>query len=93
MSYRDKPLTCQDCGTAFIFTVADQEQNAEKGFTNEPSRCHTCRQQRKSVRAFNTGERYGRRYLIGGDLDGQPLNIEKPNILLDNQKRLPGGMS
>jgi CxxC-x17-CxxC domain-containing protein len=48
MSYADKTLTCQDCGMDFVFTAGEQEFYAQKGFTNEPSRCPSCRQARKA---------------------------------------------
>ncbi|HEX9369521.1 MAG TPA: zinc-ribbon domain containing protein [Roseiflexaceae bacterium] len=48
MSYTDKTITCQDCGTDFVFTAGEQEFYAQKGFTNQPSRCPACRQQRKA---------------------------------------------
>jgi CxxC-x17-CxxC domain-containing protein len=50
VSYADKPLTCRDCGTSFLFTAGEQEFFAQKGFTNEPSRCPACRAARKSER-------------------------------------------
>jgi CxxC-x17-CxxC domain-containing protein len=46
--YQDKTLICQDCGKEFIWTAAEQEFYAEKGFTNEPKRCKECREKRKS---------------------------------------------
>lgn len=48
MSYADKNLTCRDCGVEFVFTAGEQEFYAQKGFTNEPTRCPTCRQARKA---------------------------------------------
>ncbi len=48
MSYANKTLTCRDCGTEFVFTAGEQEFYAQKGFTNEPTRCPSCRQQRKA---------------------------------------------
>ena len=45
---KDKTIKCQDCGNDFIFTVRDQEFYAEKGFTNEPKRCFSCRKKRKA---------------------------------------------
>src|SRR3954469_6893300 len=48
LSYADKPLTCRDCGQAFVFTTGDQEFFAQKGFTNEPTRCPDCRAARKA---------------------------------------------
>jgi hypothetical protein len=51
VSYADKPLTCRDCGTSFLFTAGEQEFFAQKGFANEPSRCPECRAARKSQRS------------------------------------------
>src|SRR4051794_41912502 len=48
LSYADKPMTCRDCGQAFVFTTGEQEFFAQKGFTNEPSRCPDCRAARKA---------------------------------------------
>lgn len=49
----DKTLTCKDCGAEFIFTEGEQAFYAEKGFTNEPQRCATCRKVRKEQRQNN----------------------------------------
>ena len=56
MSYEDRTLTCQDCGQPFTFSADDQSFHAEKGFTNEPKRCTSCREIRRNER--NGG--YGR---------------------------------
>ena len=48
MSFADKTITCRDCGTPFVFTAGEQEFYASKGFINEPTRCPTCRQARKT---------------------------------------------
>lgn len=48
MSYADKTLSCRDCGAEFTFTASEQEFYAQKGFTNEPSRCTGCRAARKA---------------------------------------------
>ena len=50
MSYQDKVLTCADCGTQFVFSANEQAFYAERGFTNEPKRCPTCRQAKKQQR-------------------------------------------
>ena len=50
MNYEDKTLTCLDCGQPFTFTVDEQTFHAEKGFTNEPKRCTSCRQARRGQR-------------------------------------------
>ncbi len=48
MSYEDKNLTCQDCGSTFVFSADDQSYHAEKGYQNEPKRCPDCRSSRRA---------------------------------------------
>ncbi|MFY9813379.1 MAG: zinc-ribbon domain containing protein [Dehalococcoidales bacterium] len=55
MSFQDKQLTCADCGANFTFSADEQEFFQTKGYTNEPKRCPTCRQARKSDRNGRTG--------------------------------------
>jgi CxxC-x17-CxxC domain-containing protein len=55
--YEDRTITCADCGQEFIFTASEQAFYAEKGFTDAPKRCKSCRQSRKAQR--NTGSSYG----------------------------------
>ena len=55
MAYTDKTLTCVDCGASFTFSAEDQEYHASRGFTNEPKRCASCRQARKSERGGGGG--------------------------------------
>jgi len=45
--YRDRLLTCRDCGNDFTFTAGEQEFYASKGLTNSPSRCPGCRAARR----------------------------------------------
>jgi len=45
--YRDRVLTCRDCGNDFTFTAGEQEFYASKGLTNTPSRCPSCRALRR----------------------------------------------
>jgi CxxC-x17-CxxC domain-containing protein len=51
----DKTLTCRDCGATFVFTQSEQDFYAQKGFTNEPSRCPDCRAARKAQRGDTGG--------------------------------------
>lgn len=48
MEKKDKTLVCKDCGQEFVFTTGEQEFYEEKGFTNEPVRCKTCRDAKKN---------------------------------------------
>ncbi len=60
MSFVDKTITCRDCGEDFVFTVGEQEFYAEKGFTNEPTRCPACRRANKARRnSTGGGASYG----------------------------------
>jgi CxxC-x17-CxxC domain-containing protein len=71
MSYADKTITCRDCGTDFVFTSGEQEFYAQKGFTNEPTRCSACRQARKAGGGRSGGrESYGSRGYDDGDSYG-----------------------
>lgn len=68
MSYADKTLTCRDCGTDFVFTAGEQEFYAQKGFTNEPTRCVSCRRARKASAGGNGA--YAERESYGGSRGG-----------------------
>ena len=63
MSFTEKSLQCSDCGKTFAFTVEEQEFYQSKGYTNEPKRCLSCRQARKSERggggSYGGSSRYG----------------------------------
>ncbi len=61
MSFTDRTLTCVDCGASFVFTAEDQTYHAEKGYTNDPKRCPTCRSQRRGQRDGGAGAGYGER--------------------------------
>ena len=50
MTYQDRTLICRDCGQEFAFTVGEQEFFAQRGFTNDPTRCPECRAARKADR-------------------------------------------
>ena len=54
MSFADKTLTCRDCGSPFVFTAGEQEFYAEKGFTNQPSRCSDCFQSQRQDRSYSS---------------------------------------
>ena len=55
MSFQDKSIQCSDCGTTFTFSADEQELFASRGYTNEPKRCPSCRQARKSARNGDSG--------------------------------------
>jgi CxxC-x17-CxxC domain-containing protein len=45
----DKSITCVDCGEEFLFTAGEQAFYRERGLTNEPTRCKSCREKRKAA--------------------------------------------
>ncbi|MBI4287414.1 MAG: zinc-ribbon domain containing protein [Chloroflexi bacterium] len=55
MSFQDKSIQCSDCGITFTFTSGEQEFFSSKGYTNEPKRCPSCRQAKKSESGGNSG--------------------------------------
>ncbi|MBN1856442.1 MAG: zinc-ribbon domain-containing protein [Dehalococcoidia bacterium] len=55
MSFEDKTITCRDCGQTFTFTESEQQFFAEKGFTNEPKRCPTCRRAKREGSSSTAG--------------------------------------
>ena len=59
MSFQEKTLQCADCGADFSFTAEEQEFFQSKGYTNEPKRCPSCRQARKTERNTSRGSSYG----------------------------------
>ena len=55
MAFQDRNLTCVECNQSFVFTADDQQYHSDKGYTNEPKRCPTCRQARRSNRGYDGG--------------------------------------
>jgi CxxC-x17-CxxC domain-containing protein len=50
LAHEDKTLVCKECGKEFVFTAGEQDFYEEKGFTNEPQRCKSCRDARRNNR-------------------------------------------
>ncbi len=63
MPYSDRTITCVDCNQPFEFSAAEQEVFANRGFTNDPKRCPSCRAARR-----------GDRYSDGGNGGGYQSN-------------------
>lgn len=51
MTFADRPLSCRDCRSAFVWTAGEQEFYQQKGLLHEPQRCPDCRQKAKAERA------------------------------------------
>lgn len=54
MAYEDRTLTCVECGGEFTFSADDQEFHASRGY-QDPKRCPSCRQTRRSERGGGGG--------------------------------------
>lgn len=72
MAFEDKTLICRDCGKEFVFTAREQEFYAEKGFQNEPSRCKTCRDARKTSNGSSSARQM---YEVTCDECGKPTQV------------------
>jgi len=57
--FTDRDLTCVDCGATFVFSADDQAYHQERGFTNEPRRCPSCRAARRAESRGDSGGGYG----------------------------------
>ena len=55
VAFQDRDLACVECNQTFVFTADDQQYHSEKGYTNEPKRCPTCRASRRANRGFGGG--------------------------------------
>lgn len=66
MCYEDKTIVCVDCGAEFTFSADEQQRFAERGFTNEPKRCKTCRDAKKAQQGGPGGGGGGSSYGGGG---------------------------
>lgn len=67
MAFSDKTIVCRDCGTQFTFTSGEQEFYRNKGLLNEPTRCTSCRSQRRTSYRDSDGMNNGNG---GGGGDG-----------------------
>ena len=55
MVFEERTLTCVECSASFPFTVEDQQFHSERGYTNEPKRCPSCRDTRRAERRGGMG--------------------------------------
>jgi CxxC-x17-CxxC domain-containing protein len=49
VSGSDITLVCRDCNNRFEFTAGEQQYYATHGLTHQPTRCASCRAQRKAT--------------------------------------------
>ncbi len=50
MAFEDKSLQCVECSATFVFSAEEQSFFQSKGYTNEPKRCPSCRETRRTQR-------------------------------------------
>ncbi|MDP7469235.1 MAG: zinc-ribbon domain containing protein [Dehalococcoidia bacterium] len=56
MSFEDRSLNCVECNAEFTFTADEQQSFATRGYTNDPKRCPSCRETRRSQRSGYSGD-------------------------------------
>jgi len=57
LELQDKSLVCYDCGTTYVFSVAEQQEFQAKGHNHPPKRCPACRAKRAARRPERPVER------------------------------------
>lgn len=58
MAFLDKTLVCRDCEAEFVFTAGEQEFYEQRSLVHEPTRCPTCRLERRRGRSgYSSGPR------------------------------------
>ena len=50
MAFDDRTLACKECGAEFVFTAGEQEFYERKGLIHDPTRCPSCRAERRRTR-------------------------------------------
>lgn len=93
MTYRDTPVTCQECGKTFIFTVEKQRQLAERGQpVVTPTLCEVCTQRVRyggklhgRIKWFDPAKGFG---FITQD-DGDEIFVHRSGIPLTDDGTLP----
>ena len=86
MPYSDRTLTCRSCGSSFVFTSGEQTFYSSRGLQNEPGRCPSCRDARRSGPAQSDSYvRYGAFASFGGRTPRQmhPATCERCNQLTE----------
>ena len=59
MGFQNKSICCSDSGSNFTFSADEKELFQSWGYNNEPKRCHSCRQARKSEQYENGSYNHG----------------------------------
>ncbi|HUG48054.1 MAG TPA: zinc-ribbon domain containing protein [Candidatus Limnocylindria bacterium] len=68
--FTDRTISCLDCGAEFQFTAGEQDFYAQRGFTEPPKRCTTCRAARKAARSQSSYAMAGSSGYGGGTSSG-----------------------
>jgi hypothetical protein len=77
-------MTCQHCEHKFPFSVGEQEFYKEKGYSNEPRRCQTC----KEVTNKGTNSKVARDQAAArGDNTARNKVLKKAHKAVRNQRK------
>ena len=93
MNYRDTLVTCQECGTQFVFTVEKQRQMADRGLEIvTPDHCASCTQRIKygdklhgHIKWFSLEKGYG--FVV--QEDGSEVFVHRSGVPLTDDGSLP----
>jgi len=79
VAFKDKKITCKECGKEFDFTASEQEFYQEKGLY-EPKRCSDCRKAKRQERFSD--KRYEITCAQCGAKDTVPFEPKNPEGIL-----------
>jgi CspA family cold shock protein len=93
MNFRDTIVTCQECGTSFVYTVEKQRELAERGMeVRIPDLCEACTQAVKyggrrhgRVKWFSAEKGYG--FIVQDN--GSEIFLHRQGIPLTEEGALP----
>lgn len=95
MHFADKMLTCQQCGTEFIFTVTEQRRLYESGVIDifEPRFCPTCRSPAERVKLIGQVKWYSpeKGYGFITKADGEDIFVHRSGIEIEGPRFLEEG--
>ena len=75
--FTDRTISCVDCAAEFTFTAGEQDFYAQRGFTEAPKRCTSCRAARKAARSGSSLDMSGGNAGAGGYSAGYGTNASE----------------
>jgi len=92
-TFRDRLITCRECGKQFVLTVEKQRRSAEQGQAAVPETCESCTQRVTyrgkllgHVKWFSLEKGYG--FITAGD--GKDTFFHRDGVVLEEGQALSG---